>query len=94
MQEAWCNACEIEVIERRQAMRLTTAITHDVYGRHVVCYAIYPGTQRAASAECGEAALKRNVNLLQQVLLQVGVNLVGTRKARERRRELCCRFLE
>jgi hypothetical protein len=47
--------------------------------------AIDPCTQRAATVEAGEAAPKREMNLLQQVATAVAVWLVGSCQPIERR---------
>ena len=89
-----CNACQFDLIERGQTVRLPAAIAQHVCGGHVVRHAIYPGSQRTSFAESREAAPQRDMDLLQQILLQMRVRLVGTRETHERRGELRGDLLE
>ena len=75
---------ELGIVQSRELPRLAAPAAQDMRGRDVVCHAINPGSQAAPSIESSPAPPQREMDLLQQVLLQCGIGLVCAHQSRKR----------
>jgi hypothetical protein len=85
---------ELGIVQSRELPRLAAPTAQDMRGRDVVCHAIDPGSQAAPSIESSQTPPQREMDLLQQVLLQCGIGLVCAHQSRKRCGEVGCDPLE
>ena len=75
---------ELGIVQSRELSPPAAPAAQDMRGRDVVRHAIDPGPQTAPSIEALQTSPQREMDLLQQVLLQCGVGLVCAHQSRKR----------